>query len=62
MLHLTATPRNGAMQGVATTVARTPEKKLPHSQVFGKDQNQSCKQTSLSQKHHSNLIQKEKVK
>ena len=25
----TATPRKGAMQGVATTVAKTPEKKLP---------------------------------
>ena len=30
----TATPRNGAMQGVATTVAKTPEKKLPDKPAF----------------------------
>ena len=30
----TATPKKGAMQGVATTVAKTPEKKLPESPDF----------------------------
>ena len=30
----TTTPRKGAIQGVATTVARTPEKKLPKSPDF----------------------------
>ena len=30
----TATPRKGAIQGVATTVARIPEKKLPQSPDF----------------------------
>ena len=34
----TATPRKGAMQGVATTVARTPEKKILRSLIFWKVQ------------------------